>query len=302
MKIEGPIFAILTPFDKNGEIDYGALDAYLSYLKDKGVKNIITNGTTGEFPSLTLEERMTLTQFCRNTFEGTIINNISSCSAKECRSLASHSVEYCDFFLILPPFYYANVDDSDINEFFTGVLIDSPNPVLLYNFPRHTKFEIKPEMLRQLMDKFTNLVGIKDSGGNINVSRSFKNIDDSIQVYIGSDSLAYEALRCGFDGTVSGGGNAVPEFPLAIYKSFIMGELDQARKKQELFDVWNSFRKNVQLTEITTTKIALSARIKGFPINIRPPLMKGKPAEVSTIRSFMLDNVIPLINSLSQTE
>jgi len=302
MRIEGPIFAILTPFDKNSDIDYGALQEYLSFLKDKGVKNIITNGTTGEFSSLAIEERMSLTEFCRSNFDGTVMNNISSCSTRECKNLMSHSREYCDFFLLLPPFYYANVDDNGINEFFTEVLTDSHNPVLLYNFPRHTKVAIKPEMLRQLIHKFTNLVGIKDSGGNIDISRSFKNIDHSLQVYIGSDSLAFEALRDGFDGTVAGGGNVIPEFPVAIYNSFVLGKIDSARGTQDIFDIWNSFRKNLQLSEVTTTKIALSARIKGFPINIRPPLMTGKQAEISIIRDFMHEKVMPSINSLRQVE
>lgn len=302
MKIEGPIFAILTPFDKKGDIDYGALQVYLSFLKDKGVKNIIANGTTGEFSSLSLEERMALTEFCRSNFDGTVINNISSCSTRECKRLMSHSREFCDFFLLLPPFYYANVDDSGISEFFTEVLIDSPNPVLLYNFPRHTKVDIKPEMLRKLRDKCTSLVGIKDSGGNLDISRSFKTINHSFQVYIGSDSLAYEALRSGFDGTVAGGGNVIPEFPLAIYNSFTLGEIDSARRIQDIFDIWNSFRKNLQLSEITTTKIALSTRIKSFPTNIRPPLMTGKPAEISIILDYLNEKVIPSINSLRQVE
>jgi 4-hydroxy-tetrahydrodipicolinate synthase len=298
MKIEGPIFAILTPFDKKGDIDYGALQVYLSFLNEKGVRNIITSGTTGEFPSLALEERMALAKFCRSNFEGTVINNVSSCSTRECQSLMNHSAEYCDFFLLLPPFYYANVDDQNIIEFFTEVLVDSPNPVLLYNFPKHTKVEIKPEMLRKLRYKCANLVGIKDSGGNIDISRSFKNAKDSFQVYIGSDSLAYEALQSGFDGTVAGGGNAIPEFPVSIYNSFVLGKKDSARRIQDIFDVWNSFRKNLQLSEITTTKIALSTRIKNFPINMRSPLMTGQAAEISSIRSFMHQKVLPSINGL----
>jgi len=302
MKIEGPIFAILTPFDKNSDIDYGALHVYLSFLEDKGVKNIITNGTTGEFPSLAREERMALTEFCRSNFGDTVINNVSSCSIRECKGLMSHSREYCDYFLVLPPFYYANAVDEGIMEFFTEVLTDSPNPVLLYNFPRHTKVDIKPEWLRQLKAKFANLAGIKDSGGNIDISRSFKDADGSIEVYVGSDSLTFESLRLGFDGTVAGGGNALPEFPVAIHNSFLRGEPDAARKTQDDFDVWNSFRKSLQLSEITTTKIALSTRIKGFPVNVRPPLMTGTPTEISGISSYMDEKVIPLINSLNQDE
>lgn len=302
MNIDGPIFAILTPFDKNGDIDYGALHDYVSFLKDKGVSNIITNGTTGEFPSLTTEERMALTGFCRRDFNGTIINNVSSCSARECKRLMNHSGEYCDYFLLLPPFYYAGATDGGIMEFFTEVLSGTPNPVLLYNFPRHTKIDIKPEMLRQLKEKFAGLVGIKDSGGDMDISRSFKNMNDTLRVYIGSDSLIFEALRRGFDGSVSGGGNALPEFPLAVHKSFLGGELNIAGRTQDAFNIYNSFRKKLPVAEIATTKIALSARIRDFPVNVRSPLMKTTPAEITEIRSFMYERVIPLIDELKQGE
>lgn len=302
MKIEGPIFAILTPFDADGYIDYSALHVYLSFLQDKGVKTIITNGTTGEFPSLTAEERTALAGFCRGNFRGTIINNISSCCARECKMLMNHSGEYCDYFLLLPPFYYAGATDRGVTEFFAEVMTSAPNPVLLYNFPRHTQVDIKPEMLRQLKEKFTSLVGIKDSGGDMDVSRSFKNMDDTLWVYIGSDSLTFEALRRGFDGSVSGGGNALPEFPLAIYNNFVRGESDSAERTQDAFNTYNSFRKKLQVAEIATTKIALSTRIKDFPINVRPPLIGGTPGETTEIRSFMYEKVIPLIDGLRQRE
>lgn len=298
MKIAGPIFAILTPFDSNCHIDYGALRVYLDFLKDKGVKNIITNGTTAEFASLTFEERIALAEFCRSNFEGTLINNISSCSIGECKKMMDHSGDYCHYFLMLPPFYYANASDAGIVEFFKELLAYSAKPVLLYNFPRHTQVKIKPEVLRQLKRESARLVGIKDSGGDIEVSRSFKDTDDTLQVYIGSDSLAFEALRLGFDGSVSGGGNALPEFPLGIYNNFVHGELALAKKTQGAFNVYNSFRKKLQLAEIATTKVALSTRITNFPVNVRPPLTKGTPTEISEIGNFMNEMVLPLVESL----
>jgi len=70
IKITGPIFAILTPFEASGKIDFTALSEYLSFL---------TNGTTAEFPSLSLEERKALVEHCRKAFDGVILNNVSAC-------------------------------------------------------------------------------------------------------------------------------------------------------------------------------------------------------------------------------
>ena len=70
MSLKTPIFAIVTPFTARGDIDSGALRAYLQFLENAGIPAIIVGGTTGEFASLTLAERMSLLEQCRRHLTG----------------------------------------------------------------------------------------------------------------------------------------------------------------------------------------------------------------------------------------
>lgn len=60
-------FALLTPFKSDNGIDYGVLKEYIQFLEEHGANSIVTNGTTGEFPSLTINERKGILEFCKKT-------------------------------------------------------------------------------------------------------------------------------------------------------------------------------------------------------------------------------------------
>ena len=289
MSINTPIFAIVTPFLADGKIDFKALNNYLIFLQEKGVKTILTNGTTAEFPSLSIEERMNLSEYCRQTFEGTILNNISSCCQNDCLKLASHAENYADTLVILPPFYYAEVIETGIVAFFSEILQQTCMPILLYNFPKHTNNIITPEILINLMTKYDNLIGIKDSSGSLKNAIKLKKIDD-LQVFLGSDRLALEALTNGLDGFITGGGNVFPEFVVSISHYFYADSLASARQSQANLNVWSQFRKQYPKSEIAITKTALSTRINGFTTFVRPPLSKLSEDEIKKTLLFMKNN------------
>lgn len=85
MSKHNQFFAIVTPFTKSGRFDEKALFDYLKFLEESGVRSIIVNGTTGEFASLSMSERIDLLELSRIYFSGYIVNNISSCSYKEAK-------------------------------------------------------------------------------------------------------------------------------------------------------------------------------------------------------------------------
>jgi dihydrodipicolinate synthase/N-acetylneuraminate lyase len=92
MSVSGPLFAVLTPFGDGGAVDYAALGGLLMFLEGKCVRNIVTNGTTAEFPSLSLDERRGILRFCREHFSGTIVNNVSACALEDAQALLAGSV------------------------------------------------------------------------------------------------------------------------------------------------------------------------------------------------------------------
>jgi len=232
------------------------------------LRAILTNGTTAEFPSLTLEERIALVEYCRKVFKGIILNNISSCCLTDSFKLIKHSSYYADALVVL----------------------QSELPVFLYHFPKHTQNSITPKMVEILLNKgYKHLVGIKDSQANIETSLKFKALKAGhFQVFVGSDRLALETLKSGLDGSVTGGGNAFPEFLMSIYRYFDANNLEMAQATQNAFDNWNRFRKqNHLLGEIVITKIALQTRLKHFPTFVRLPMQTATSEVSENIGSFV---------------
>jgi 4-hydroxy-tetrahydrodipicolinate synthase len=291
--IAGPIFAIVTPFQANGDIDFTALDHYLSFLQEKGVETILANGTTAEFPSLSLAERMTLLQHCRQWFQGTLLNNVSSCCLSDSFTLIDHSTNYADALVTLPPYYYAHSPEPGILSFFRAILQHSSSlPVYLYHFPKHTQNIITPSMVEILLKDYDHLVGIKDSEANLETALKFKTCKmATFQVFVGGDKLALEGLKQGLNGSVTGGGNPFPELLVSLFRSFQAGDLTTAALFQSYLDRWSQFRKQNDWGEIAITKIALRTRLgprlQNFPTFVRPPLQMLEPSKLATVESFM---------------
>jgi dihydrodipicolinate synthase/N-acetylneuraminate lyase len=285
-QFEGPFIAIVTPFDTHGKIDYEALRDYLAFLEEAGLVNIVTNGTTGEFASLTPSERTRILEFCRANFTGRIVNHVSDCCLETCLEYIRHGEELADATLVLPPFYYAQPPVEGVKTFFQAIIKQARKGVFLYNFPKHTQFQLSAEMLHELAAN-RNLLGVKDSGGVLEISQAFKTACERLLIYVGADKMTLRVLQNGLDGSVTGGGNPVPEYPLSIWKAYRNGDLPLARHFQASFDLWTDFRRSLNFEEIPVVKAGIAARIPGFPIRVRPPLIEASLEQVQKIREFL---------------
>ena len=269
--ITGPLFAAPTPFDANGEIRLSAYCDFLAFISARGVEGVVVNGTTGEFPSLDADERQKLYTTARVNFSGAIVNNISSANAREANALARHSSD-ADALLILPPYYFANVSDAGVIDFFREALAGIETPVFLYNFPRHVKLVLTPALVEQIMTACPMIVGVKDSSGDLDVASAFKKLAGVRQVFVGKDTKAFAALDSGLDGSITGAGNPFPEFLVGIRQAWAAGDPALAQRLQQEFDLWNAFRAAHKFDEPALVKAALARRLPGYPIHVRPPL------------------------------
>jgi len=295
MKIIPPIFAIVTPFEKDGSISFPALRDYLGFLEGGGVKTIIVCGTTGEFPSLSLQERRQTLEFCRERFKGGVICNISGSCISDCQSLLHHARNFSDAALLLPPYYYANTSQQGLFDFFSAILKESPVPVFLYNFPRHTNNPLSPELVKKLAENFKSLSGIKDSGGEFSISKKYKELCPELRVFVGGDTVSLRVLETGLNGSVTGAGNATPECLVGIYESFVSGAIEKARKWQETSDLWSVYRKPLALDEIPVIKAGICARLKNFPLYSRAPLSSLDKNNSKAIAMYFTEKILPRI-------
>jgi dihydrodipicolinate synthase/N-acetylneuraminate lyase len=271
--ITSPIIALPTPFTDRDEIHEEAFIAYLKFLSDAGVKTVITNGTTGEFSSLTTTERFHVLAICRNHFKGTIINNVSSCSLRECITLAEHSINFADYNLILPPFYFSSPPENGVQAFFAEFIERTELPTILYNFPKHTQFEISASLISELISKSNRIIGVKDSSGNLESASALKQHFPQLKVFLGSDTQALAALESGLDGSVTGGGNPISDLFVRMTDAYFQGKRALAHELQNKISHWTNYRKSLIFEEIPFLKAAISARIPAFPTNVRPPFV-----------------------------
>jgi 4-hydroxy-tetrahydrodipicolinate synthase len=189
--LEGLLVPMFTSFKGDESVAYDETVAHASWLVKAGVDGLVPFGTFGEGASLSLKEKIRLT-------EG--ILKVSG-SAKVVPSLICNSfgeiAEYLDFanssnidgVMVMPPGYFRPGDDDALTRFFEKVLGLSKKPIIAYNFPAMS-LTIAPGVLSGI-----GVWGVKDSSGSIESAKAY--LDAKIRLLIGSDVLLAKAISLG---------------------------------------------------------------------------------------------------------
>ncbi|QLY32787.1 dihydrodipicolinate synthase family protein [Nocardia huaxiensis] len=289
-----PIIATVTPFTSSGHIDFAAVDAYLNFLHEAGVQAILVNGTTGEFANLTLAERRQLLEHTRVRWPGQLIAHVGATALGDAVALLEHSHEHADAVAAISPYFYA--DPPGLRAYFSALLDRTELPMLLYNFPRHTQALITPDLFGELASAYPLLVGIKDSGSDRAVTRAY--VDTGLPVFVGSDGEAARIGELRAAGIVSGGGSPIPEVPVRIAAAVRNEDTETAERWQSIFDQFRTLRQDSGLSDIAFAKAALSERISGFPVTVRPPLVAASDTRIDDIRGYLRNKILPRIDEV----
>lgn len=213
----GVTVAALTPLSEDGtKVDHQSIKEYVDFLVQKGVDGIFALGTTGEGLLLTLEERKkALESFVRAVDKRvTLIAHCGALRIEEVSDLLAHAKSAgADGAAIVSPFYYKYRAD-EIVEFFVQTTKGVKDfPVYLYNIPGLTGNWITPKMAEQIHSESPNVIGIKDSSGDLlHVLSLINDTPDDFDVVVGCDRAFLTVLQMGAKGCVSGPGAVFPEF------------------------------------------------------------------------------------------
>ncbi|EIE24797.1 aldolase [Coccomyxa subellipsoidea C-169] len=295
-KLEGLVVAIVTPFQPcNLRVDEDSFVKYLQYLWDAGVRSIIVNGTTGEFTSMTMEERMHITELARAHWPGIMVNNVSAASYQDALALLEHSQQpiagaeaKVDAALLLPPYYFSAAPEEGLERWLRHVLEEAHQPVFLYNFPAHTGNMIGPALYARLAHDFPLLRGIKNTFDDVPMAQQFKYAMPDRQVFIGSDKMALEAAEAGLDGNVSsGGGSAIVSAMLATVDAAVKGDDESAESAFASVTSWHDQREGMGVLDIPAAKVALASTIEGFSATVRPPLLPASREQQQQLQDAM---------------
>ncbi|MEP0821424.1 MAG: dihydrodipicolinate synthase family protein [Ignavibacterium sp.] len=194
---------LITPFTVDGEIDRAAYRANLRRWKDRQMAGWLVAGSNSEAVFLSYEEKLHLIELAAEQADGrTIIAGTGQESARETIRFTNDAARAgAQAALVLTPFYYRDqMTGEALIAFFTEVAEASKIPILIYNVPKFTSLNVELEVLERL-SRHPNIIGIKDSKGDAEQLRRFRNgLDRSFQILAGTASVWFPALAMGIKG------------------------------------------------------------------------------------------------------
>lgn len=227
--------ALVTPFDKDGKIDFEQFIKLIEFQIANGTDAIIVCGTTGEGSTLTTDERLSLFETAVETAKHRvpILCGTGSNSTSFSISLAKEAENYdIDGHLIVTP-YYNKTSQSGLISHYYKLADNLSKPIIVYNVPTRTGMNIKPETYK-VLSEHQNIVAVKEADSNIpKLIKSLVLCRDQLHFYIGNDDLISVAMSLGCLGVISVLANIMPGFTHKMTTEGYKGNCAMCAKMQK---------------------------------------------------------------------
>lgn len=268
------IVPVISPFGAN-TLDLEKFRRHAHALLEDKMDFLFIAGTTGLGPSLTSEEKLLMTNELKEV-SSKLILQVGSLNLEESVRLAEHAKSSrLHAIAAYPPYFFPRMQDDWVVKYFTT--LSKIHPLIAYNYPLATGYEISPGIIKKVNQGGGNVIGVKDTLPELAHMLSFKyELGNDFLVYSGPDTVVTSATRSGLDGSVAGSANYVPE--LLIKATNIDLPLSEALAAQKtiatlagLSRKYGQWAANYNLVKI----------IRGYDVGIpREPIFAlGKEAE-----------------------
>jgi 4-hydroxy-tetrahydrodipicolinate synthase len=231
-KLQGIYTPVITPFHGDGSIDYASLAELIERLVSAGVHGLISGGSTGENYAETVEERLAIGQFVVKAVKGRIPVFIGTGAMRTPDSLAlakgARDMGAAGILLGTPPYSVPTERENALNALAIDRVADLP--IILYNYPGRMGVEMGREFLDRV-GRSKNIIGIKESSGDINRVHLLARDYPHIQMSCGMDDQALEFFAWGAQSWICGGSNFLPEEHIALYETCVIkGDFAKGRR------------------------------------------------------------------------
>ncbi|UFU01082.1 4-hydroxy-tetrahydrodipicolinate synthase [Radiobacillus kanasensis] len=264
--------AMVTPFDGEGNLDLDRTTELVNYLLDNGTDGLVVAGTTGESPTLSHAEKLSLFKHVVEVVDkrvpviaGTGSNNTEA-SIKLTKEAEAVGI---DAALLVTP-YYNKPSQQGLIQHFNEVANQTTLPIMLYNIPGRSVVRIQPETVIELAQT-SNIVSIKDSTGDLDaISSIIESTPDDFSLYSGDDSLTLPILSIGGEGIVSVASHVIGQQLQEMVTAYEQGNVKEAanmhRKLQPIM-------KGMFIAP-SPTPVKAALKAKGLDVgNVRLPLI-----------------------------
>ncbi|MBI5879755.1 MAG: dihydrodipicolinate synthase family protein [Chloroflexi bacterium] len=232
--LKGICPAIVTPFDSRGDFDPAAMRRIVQHQLAAGVDGFYVGGGTGEGLLLTRAEREALLETVIDEVRGRalVIAHIGAFQTAETLALARHASDIgADAIAALPPGYFYRPDATGLVRYYTAVAEASRVPLLVYNIPQRTGIGMTRELLDRLL-AIPNIVGMKDSSGNVYALGLFFAGGKQPVIFQGEDTVLLAGLVAGACGGIGATYNIMPELFVELWRAYQANDLQAAARTQ----------------------------------------------------------------------
>ncbi|WP_425274161.1 dihydrodipicolinate synthase family protein [Paracoccus shanxieyensis] len=272
MVLEGIYTPLITPLHPDGAVDHDALAAVVEHLIAAGVHGLISGGSTGENYAQTVEERLEIARFVTRQTAGRlpVIIGTGAMRTPDSIALAVGAREMGADAILLgtPPYSVPTERENALNALAIDRAADMP--IILYNYPGRMSVEMGREFLDRV-GRSSNVIGIKESSGDINRVHLLARDYPHIQMSCGMDDQALEFFAWGARSWICAGSNFLPDEHVYLYETCVLqGDFAKGRRimsaMMPLMRVLEQGGKFIQCVKHGTELAGLSAG------PMRPPL------------------------------
>ncbi|WP_428336281.1 dihydrodipicolinate synthase family protein [Paenirhodobacter sp.] len=223
MVLEGIYTPVITPFAADGEIDFEALAELVERLVEAGVHGLISGGSTGENYAETIEERLALARFITERAKGRVPVIVGTGAMRTPDSIAlaqgARTMGADAILLGTPPYSVPTERENALNALAIDRAADLP--IILYNYPGRMSVEMGRAFLDRV-GRSRNVIGIKESSGDINRLHLLARDYPHIQTSCGMDDQALEFFAWGARSWICAGSNFLPEEHIYLYETCVL--------------------------------------------------------------------------------
>lgn len=285
-ELKGTYVVCITPMDENQNIDYEVFEKNIDWFIEEGVPGVCILGGTGEFSSLSHEERVEATNRMVpyiNQRIGCIVGTAAESTAETVKLSQVAEQAGADGVMIINPYYSAPTSEELISHY-ESVSDAIQIPIMLYNNPAHTGVDMDPPLIARLSE-IKNVKYVKDATGDIKRITAFERLSNGrIQAFCGGEEVAYENFLLGATGWICVCANVIPREATKLFDLF---QQDQVTEAKQLFERIFPFLEMLETKPKPIQRVKYAMELIGHPSGPprepRKPLNDEEKAEVKNI-------------------
>lgn len=231
-KLYGTGVALVTPFNKDGSVDFDGLKNLINYTIEGGVEYLVSLGTTGETATLSKEEKKAIWNFTKEIINGRVglVAGIGGNNTQEIvDTLKNFDSTGFDAILSVSP-YYNKPTQEGIYQHYKAISAASPLPIILYNVPGRTGSMVSADTILRLANECKNIVAVKEASANFDqFNKLAKEKPEGFLLISGDDPITLPMIALGAVGVISVVGNAVPQLFSSMVRMCLAGNFTEAQ-------------------------------------------------------------------------